>query len=56
MTIINFLGWAILLTPVALLFVVAVKSSGLVDALVIYVGVMVLVLTLYVGATLAGFQ
>ncbi|WP_286810785.1 hypothetical protein [Marinobacter sp. UBA2678] len=56
MTPINFLGWVLMLTPFVLVFLVISRRSGVVDALMIYVGVIVLVLTLYIGATLAGFK
>jgi hypothetical protein len=56
MTLINLLGWIFLLSPFVLFFAVAIKMSGLVDAIMIYVGVLLLVVVLYVGATLAGFK
>jgi hypothetical protein len=56
MTFINAIGWIMLCLPLVLLALASLKAIGLVDTLMIFVAVMVLLLTLYVGATLAGFK
>jgi len=56
MTFVNVLGWIMLCLPFVLLALASRRMIGLVDTLMIFVGVMALLLTLYVGATLAGFK
>lgn len=56
MTLINAMGWVLLLMPFATLFAVVTRRAGLVSALMIYVCITALVLTMYIGATLAGFE